>query len=119
VPDLRDLGRRAVVKEPDPPPGSYQPTAATPSLASNQCDEQLTVTGAFESTAPLVNIPFSSVSHEPSGVIAPLFSLERSQVSNFPWPRQPPGGIRDRSGARILIGAARDAALFSGSSIAA
>ena len=55
-------------------PCSYQPTAAMPSLASNQCDEQLTVTGAFESTAPPVNMPFSSVSHVPSGVIAPLFS---------------------------------------------
>jgi hypothetical protein len=26
------------------------------------------------------------------GVIAPLFSREMSQVSNLPWPRQPPGG---------------------------
>src|SRR3954454_20411497 len=42
-------------------PCSYQPTAATPFFASNQCDEQLTVTGALESTAPLVNMPLSSV----------------------------------------------------------
>ena len=64
-------------------PCSYQPTAATPFLASNQCEEQLTVTGAFESTAPPVNRPFSSVSQVPSGLIAPLLSPERSQVSNL------------------------------------
>ena len=62
-------------------------------FASNQCDEQFTVTGAFESTAPPVNIPFSSVSQVSCGVIAPVLLIpEVSQVSNLPWPRQPPGG---------------------------
>src|SRR3954453_6171830 len=73
-------------------PCSYQPTAATPSFASNQCDEQFTVTGAFESTAPPVNMPFSSVSHVSCGTIAPLDRPARRHVSNLPWPRQPPGG---------------------------
>ena len=65
-----------------------------PFLASNQCDEQLTVTGAFESTTPPVNMPLSSVSQVPSGVIAPVLPIrDTSQVSNLPWPRQPPGGV--------------------------
>ena len=38
-------------------PCSYQPTAAIPPTVSNQCEEQFTVTGAFESAEPPAGAP--------------------------------------------------------------
>src|SRR5919109_3519756 len=66
-------------------PCSYHPTATRSFDSSNQCDEQLMENDAFESE------PFSSVIHVSRGRSPPTF-IETAQVSNLPWPRQPPGG---------------------------
>ena len=73
-------------------PCSYQPTAATPSLASNQCDEQVDPSPAPSSRTRRrsVSIPLSSVSHVSCGVIAPWCRRE-SLCLEVALPGQPPG----------------------------